>query len=77
MCMCKCAWWVVLKWNVFENVACSIRFVLYFSQHQEGLRLHVHGVSGSDSAMFIIFQGHAMPTRGVVLYSMILNCKLS
>ena len=35
---------MVLKWNVFEDV-CSIHvgFDLYSSQHQKGLRLHVHG----------------------------------
>ena len=43
---------MVLKWNVFEDV-CSIGFDLYSSQHQEGLRLHVHGGGGllSRSAM--------------------------
>ena len=30
---------------MFENV-CSIGFNLYSSQHQEGLRLHVHGGGG-------------------------------
>ena len=38
---------MVLKWNVFEDV-CSIHvgFNLYSSQHQKGLRLHVHGGGG-------------------------------
>ena len=30
---------------MFEDV-CSIGFDLYSSQHQEGLRLHVHGGGG-------------------------------
>ena len=51
MCRCKYAWWMVLKLNVFEDVVCSIDIVsmcvvcfnLYSIQHQEGIRLHVHG----------------------------------
>ena len=31
---------------MFEDGACSIVFDLYPSQHQEGLRLHVHGRGG-------------------------------
>ena len=23
MCKCKCVWWMVLEWNVFEDVVCS------------------------------------------------------
>ena len=23
MCRCKCVWWIVLEWNVFEDVVCS------------------------------------------------------
>ena len=65
MCRSKCAWWMVLEWNVF--VACSIGFDLYSTQHQEGLRLHMHEVSGS--AMSISFR--AIPTYGVVSYSMV------
>ena len=37
---------IVLGWNVLEDDACSIGFDLYPSQHQEGLRLHVHGGKG-------------------------------
>ena len=37
---------MVLGWNVFEEDACSIGLDLYPSQHQEGLRLHVHGGKG-------------------------------
>ena len=71
MCSCKCAWWMVMKGIVF--VACSIGFNLYSSQHLEGLCLHTHEVTGS--AMSIFFR--AIPTYGVVLYSMVLNCKFS
>ncbi len=39
---------MVLEWNVFEDV-CSIGFDLYSSQHQEGLRQHVHGGGGKVS----------------------------
>ena len=62
---------MVLEWNVF--FACSIGFDLYSSQHQERLRLHMHEVS--VLAMSIFFR--AIPTYGVVLYSIILNFKLS
>ena len=41
MCRCKCTWWMVLEWNVFEDRACSIGFDLYYHQHQGGLLLHV------------------------------------
>ena len=34
MCTCKCVWWMVLEWNVFEDGACSIGFDLYSSQHR-------------------------------------------
>ena len=44
MCSCKCVWWMVLEWNVFEDVVYSMGYNLYSSQHQESLRLHVHGV---------------------------------
>ena len=40
MCKCECVWWMVLEWNVFEDVVCSRDFNLYSSQHQEGLCLH-------------------------------------
>ena len=47
MCWCKYVGvGKVLGWNVFEDDACSIGFDLYPSQHQEGLRLHVHGGKG-------------------------------
>ncbi len=36
-------WWMVLEWNVFEDVVCSKDFNLYSSRHQEGLCLHVGG----------------------------------
>ena len=42
MCRCKCVWWMVLEWNVFEDVVCSRDFNLYSSRHQEGLCLHVY-----------------------------------
>ena len=32
----------MVEWNVFEDIACSIGFNLFSSQHQKGLRLHVH-----------------------------------
>ena len=54
MCRSKCAGWMVLEWNAF--VVCSIGFDLYSSQHLEGLRLHMHEVSGL--AMSIFFQSH-------------------
>ena len=37
-----CVWWMVLEWNVFEDVVCSRDFNLYSSRHQEGLCLHVY-----------------------------------
>ena len=43
MCRCKCVWWMVLEWNVFEDVVCSTDFNLYSSRHQEGLCLYVYG----------------------------------
>ena len=49
MCRCKCVWWMVLEWNVFEDVVRSMGFDLYSSQHQEDLRLHVHGEGGRRS----------------------------
>ena len=41
------------NWNMFEEGVCSKGFGLYFSQHQEGLCLRVHGgeVLLSGSAM--------------------------
>ena len=30
--MCRCAWWMVLEWNVFADVACSIGFELYYNR---------------------------------------------
>ena len=41
---------MVLKWNVFEDV-CSIGFDLYSSQHQKGLRLHVHRGGGGGRSL--------------------------
>ena len=43
-----CGAGMVLGWNVFEDDArtCCIGFNLYPSQHQEDLRLHVHGWKG-------------------------------
>ena len=38
-----CGAGMVLEWNVFEDDSRSIGFDFYPSQHQEGLRLHVHG----------------------------------
>ena len=26
MCKCKCVWWMVLGWNLFEDGACCIDF---------------------------------------------------
>ena len=31
MCRCKCAWWMVLEWNVFEDGVCSIGISFYAS----------------------------------------------
>ena len=44
MCRCKCVWWMVLEWNMFEDVVCTCSrdFNLYSSRHQEGLCLHVY-----------------------------------
>ena len=41
-----CGAGMVWGWNVVEDDACSIGFDLYPSEHQEGLRLHVHGGKG-------------------------------
>ena len=54
MCRCKCAWWMVLEWNVFEDGECSIGFDLYPSQHQKGLLLHVHGGGGAYQEVCVI-----------------------
>ena len=57
MCRCKCVWWMVLEWNVFEDVVCSRDFNLYSSRHQEGLCLHVYGGDGTLYAVFLIIYG--------------------
>ena len=48
MCRCKCAWWMVLEWNMFDDGACIIGFDLYSSQHQKDIRLHVHWGGGGS-----------------------------
>ena len=49
MCRCKCAWWMVLKLD--EKCLRTVHSSQH--QHQEDLRLHVHGEDGllSGSAM--------------------------
>ena len=39
MCRCKCAWWMMLEWNVFADGACSIGFDLYPSHAALGVFL--------------------------------------
>ena len=51
MCRCKCVWWMVSEWNVFEDVVRSMGFDLYSSQHQEDLRLHVHVGGGGEGLL--------------------------
>ena len=36
MCRFKCVWWMVLEWNVFEDVVCDRDLDLYVFQSASG-----------------------------------------